>query len=250
VRFGFEFILSGGRAASAVEGSSRKVGERRLRRNAFGLIILSLALLSSSAFAQATKPAAASFEDEPLRVSDTRHPVNLQSPGEVKGPAPIATPDIQRVGLALAIVIGAIFILRGIARKLFLLPTGSARGNKGIKVLSRSVLAPKQQLLLLQVGKRVIVVGDSAGHMSALCEISEADEVAALVGELTQDQSAPPKKSFGNLFGLAKEPFNAAADVEAADANVEPVTELGLSDHADIGGLMEKIRGMQRQFKK
>jgi len=215
-------------------------------------LILTLVILFivSPAFAQSTRPAAASFEDEPLRVIDTRHPVNLQSPSDAKAPAPISTPDMGRVGLALAIVIGAIFLLRGVARKLFLLPVGSTRGNKGIKVLSRSVLAPKQQLLLLQVGKRVIVVGDSAGHMSALCEISEPDEVAALVGEMTQDQSASPKKSFGKLFGLAKEPFDAAAAVEAADSNVEPVTELGISDHADIGGLMEKIRGMQRQFKK
>jgi flagellar protein FliO/FliZ len=224
--------------------SDRRANRRRWI--ALTLAVLVFAFIVPTTIAQATRPVAASFEDEPLNITDTRRPANFQSPNDPK-PGQNSASDLQRVGLALAIVIGAIFLLRWVARKMFLLPAaGAGRANKGVKVLSRSILAPKQQLLLLQVGKRVLVVGDSAGHMSALCEITEPDEVAALVGEVTQDQPAS-KRSFGKLFGQAKEPFDAAA---AADMNIEPATELGISDHADIGGLMEKIRGMQRQFKK
>jgi hypothetical protein len=56
------------------------------------------------------------------------------------------------------------------------------------------------------------------------------------------------------MFGKARESFEETTADDEVDAeppgNVEPVTEFGVAEHADIGGLMEKIRGMQRQFRK
>jgi flagellar protein FliO/FliZ len=191
------------------------------------------------------------FEDEPLKVSSTRRPATPQLPGSNTVVSQTG-PDLSRVGLALAIVIGAIFLLRWVGRKMFVLPNGP-KSNKAIKVLSRSVLSPKQQLLLLQVGKRLIVVGDSGGNMNALCEITDPDEVAAVVGAAvggSQSDSTPLAKSFGGLFSRAAEPFSAAAAAEEEESNIEPAPELGLATHSDIGGLMEKIRLMKGQFKK
>lgn len=134
---------------------------------------------------------------------------------------------------------------------MFLLPGGAAT-TKGVKVLSRSVLAPKQQVLLLQVGRRVIVVGDSGGNMTPLCEISDSDEVAALLGQLQANRpeqtTSKPPVTFGGLFNRAKEPFEAVD--EEPTPNVEPAPEIGLATHSDIGGLMERIRLMKGQFKK
>jgi flagellar biogenesis protein FliO len=214
------------------------------------IVAVSLLLLSLPAFAQSTRPAA--FEDEPLKIDVPHRAAIAPSTATDSRSAGSTTSDAQRVGLALAVVIGAIFALKWASKKIFLLP-GNARGGKGIKLLSRSVLAPKQQVLLLQVGNRVIVVGDSGGHMTALCEVNDPDEVAALVGEVSQ-ASESPKRSFGKLFGKARQSFEETATDDEVDSeslgNVEPVTELGVAEHADIGGLMEKIRGMQRQFRK
>ncbi len=104
---------------------------------------------------------------------------------------------------------------------MFLLPTGP-KANPAIKMLSRSILSPKQQLMLLQVGKRLIVVGDSGGNMNALCEISDPDEVAALVGEIKQDRPESVAKSFRSLFGRAKEPFDEPTARESAIDQIEP----------------------------
>jgi flagellar biogenesis protein FliO len=149
--------------------------------------------------------------------------------------------DVGRVGLALLIVLVAIFLLRWLARQFgrIGLPEG-----KPIKVLSRSVLSPKQQLLLLQIGKRLVVVGDSGGSMNPLCEINDPDEVAILIGQAREDQ--PITKSFGRIFKRAKEPFDPAPTPEPSETPPNPeIAEMS----RDIGGLMQKVQSMREQFK-
>ncbi len=214
--------------------------------SAFLLLIVTFAL-ACGAWAQTTQPGAAqAFEEQPLKISPAERVANQPKPGVLPGSQNGS--EAQRVGLALLIVIGAIFLLRWVGRKMFLLPNG-ARSNKGIKVLSRSILSPKQQVLLLQVGKRVIVVGDSGGNMNALCEISEPDEVAGLLGELKKGQPEIAGRSFGNLFGKAKEPFDGKSERDTTAGDDVP-EELGLDSNEDVSGLLEKVRLMRQQFKK
>jgi flagellar biogenesis protein FliO len=209
-------------------------------------IALLVLLIGASAFGQTTQR---SLEDEPLKSTAISAQGTAQN-GNTAGTSESLL-DYQRVGLALAIVLGAIFLLRWGGRKMFLLH-GQAKGHGGIRVLSRSVLSPKQQLLLLKVGKRLIVVGDSAGHMSALCEITDPDEVAGLMGEVNENRSEPAAKSFRKLFGLAKEPFEQtmADQVVEEEPNIVAPTDDMVSTHDEIGGLLEKVRLMRQQFRR
>jgi flagellar biogenesis protein FliO len=91
--------------------------------------------------------------------------------------------DFRRVAIALGIVLGLVFVCRWAARWMF--PSAAVgRSSQVMKVLSRSVIAPKQQLLLIQVGRRLVLVGDCGQQMNALAEISDPDEVAGLLGQL------------------------------------------------------------------
>jgi flagellar biogenesis protein FliO len=170
------------------------------------------------------------------------------TPATAPGPsgASVANPmDIQRVLMALALVLGAIFLLRWIGHRL-LLKNGALRGHKAIHVVSRSVLSPKQQVIMLKVGKRLIVVGDSGGQMSPLCEISDPDEVASLIGE-SQKEPVETGKSFGAMFRRAEEPFT-----ETEEPPEEPPA-VGLDEAAtsreQINDLMSKVQMMRKQFK-
>jgi flagellar biogenesis protein FliO len=169
--------------------------------------------------------------------------------------------DVQRVGISLAIVIGIILAARFAMRKLFPAAT-VGRSSQAIKVLSRSVLAPKQQFLLLQVGKRLIVVGDSGTNMSALSEISDPDEVASLIGQLSSESSQSAVASFGSLFRKANVEFHreeetalrAADPVEHDDddevempAAADPVLE---GAAGDIKGLMDRVKFLTKELRR
>jgi flagellar biogenesis protein FliO len=201
-----------------------------------------IALMCICAMLIAATAALADIEDEPLKTAgQTTAAVSGSSSPSTANPL-----DIQRVVMALALVLGAIFLLRWIGQRL-LLKSGTLRGNKTIHVVSRSVLSPKQQVIMLRVGKRLIVVGDSGGQLNPLCEISDPDEVASLIGE-SHKEPAETGKSFGAMFRRAEEPFT-----ESSEAPAEETPAVGLDEGAttreQINKLMGKVQMMRKQFK-
>jgi flagellar biosynthetic protein FliO len=164
--------------------------------------------------------------------------------------------DVRRVAMALIAVLALIVVLRWIAKRFFTTP-GAGRSSRAIQVLSRAILSPKQQLMVVQVGRRLIVVGDTGAQMSPLCEIRDPDEVAELVGQITQEKGDSISKTFGQLFGRAKTQFD--EDESEASPAKEPSSGGALSDDRDppvmaetrneLAGLADRIRLLSRQFR-
>lgn len=160
--------------------------------------------------------------------------------------------DYPRVLAALGIVIGLIFVLRWFGR--FFFPAAVGRGkSRAVEVISRSPLSPKQQVMLLRVGRRVIVVGDSGSQMNPLCEITDPDEIAALVGQLRDDKTSAPTRAFGTMFGRSRQVFDSQEDAHAtaSDALREPEEEEPpvASAREELSGLRERVRLLAEQFK-
>jgi flagellar biogenesis protein FliO len=158
--------------------------------------------------------------------------------------------DLTRMLSALMIVVAVIFVLRWAARRMALVP--GAANSGAVKVISRSTVSPRQQVLVLQVGRRLVVVGDSGGRMNPLCEITDPDEVAAMIGGSHQANAANQEnpKSFMNLFSRASEPFETEANLPAAAEaesmqNIEPIRA---TDNEDVGSLLNKVRELRQQF--
>src|SRR5512133_2774051 len=84
-----------------------------------------------------------------------------------------------RVAGALTGVLALIFVLKWSAR--FFVPTNSSRNAGAIAVLSRHAIGPRQQLLLIQLGKRVLLVANGGAQMNTLCEINNEEEVSELL---------------------------------------------------------------------
>ncbi len=221
---------------------------RPARRGAIVGCALAVSVLSATVHAATAIPdsvTSTNVENDLLRL----HPSPTGIPGH-DAPAPStsatnAVGELSHIVLALAIVIGIIFALRWVAQRFALVPNVGKPG-RGVRLLSRTILSPKQQVLLLHVGKRVVVVGDAgAAGMRALCEITDPDEVAALIGDAKSAEVATQgPKSFGNLFRRASEPF-AGDEVEppalAPPGHGEPMS-------SDVVGLLDKVRGLRQEF--
>jgi flagellar biogenesis protein FliO len=223
------------------------------------LAIVALFCAVSIVRAQSTKPAIAV---EPTTVPVGIHEkqaiqrtalgsANKNAPAGSKVVVPTSTGmDATRVVLSLLLVIAIIFLLRWIAQQYFGAPS-TKRSSRAVQVLSRSMIAPKQHVLVLQVGRRLIVVGDSGTQMNPLCEITDEDEIASLMGQLKQDKADPVTRAFGSFFGKAEKEYDGeAADTQLrASGSTDPAVDPELATtRAELSGLIEKVRSVSKQI--
>jgi len=101
---------------------------------------------------------------------------------------------------ALAIVIGLIFVARAAYMKLSGQPIASSGTQGPVRVLSRTSVAPKSQVLLLSVGDRVLVVGDSAAGLRTLDVVDDAEETASLMAAVEASRPQSISRGFGDLL--------------------------------------------------
>jgi flagellar biogenesis protein FliO len=197
--------------------------------------------MPTGAFADSPLPHTA-LGDEPIRSTAAQAPA---SGAVVSAPVPPAM-EYGRVLGALGVVIALIFLLHWASR--FFFPSVAGRSSSQIvEVLARSALTPKQQVVLIRVGRRLIVVGDSGAQMNTLCEIADPDEVASLVGQLRNDKIAAAS-AFSSLFGRFSRRFEVAEEPDVPPLrNVEQDAPVE-SAQSELDGLRDRVRRLSEQF--
>nr|MBA3273479.1 flagellar biosynthetic protein FliO [Chthoniobacterales bacterium] len=148
-------------------------------RTALFILLLTLAFsefaphamgAGNTAASAATQPAATANSLENTVIRRNSSSATTQPGAGTAAVRPNTGLDVKRVSYSLAIVICLILALRWGGRLLF--PGAKAfRPSRAVQVLSRNIISPKQQVIVLQVGRRVVVVGDSGAQMNPLCEI-------------------------------------------------------------------------------
>ena len=111
--------------------------------------------------------------------------------------------------LVLAILAGAFLLLRRFLGKSRLFAGGAA-----MRILARRPLAPRQEIVLVEIGSRVIVVGATRESLTRLGEITAAEELARLrarCGLGREEGTADPAPS-----SKTSEPESAPAEPQAA----------------------------------
>jgi flagellar biosynthetic protein FliO len=155
--------------------------------------------------------------------------------------------DTIRVFVALLIVLAAIYLCKWLMRRIMGLPSASS-SEQLVKVLSRTNISPKQSVVVLQVGQRVLVVADSGQQMSTLCEITDAEEIRAFTGG-----PVPAKAPFESVLRreMSRQDGDEDSDAPAAsEPQAEAITGGGLSPtRREVHSLLEKVRGLSQQFK-
>lgn len=212
---------------------------------AFVLAVVLLLSLAPFTTAQQTRPAVPTgIEARPVE----RSRVNATAPSNESG-------IWQRLVTATVVVLILIVLLRYAAG--WLLPGVGRGGNsRGVRVLGRTPIAPRQQVILLHVGRRVLVVGDSGGRLANLGTIDDAEEIAELLGQTSSTPPATATGRFKAMFGRATDNFDpperveaesltADDDVDAAppDPNVEAARE-------EITGLLDRMRSLSKSVKR
>lgn len=72
-------------------------------------------------------------------------------------------------------------------------------GGDAVKILARHYLSSKQSLCLVRTGRRVVLVGITPDRISTLTEVTDAEEVASLVGSAERASPSSFTKMFARL---------------------------------------------------
>jgi flagellar protein FliO/FliZ len=95
---------------------------------------------------------------------------------------------------ALAIVVGLIFLASWLLRRV---GGRQTRGDQDVmQILARKSISARQQLLLVRLGQRLVLVGSSSGALSMLSEITDQAEVESMLESVQAGQ--------GGFAGLLK----------------------------------------------
>ena len=92
--------------------------------------------------------------------------------------------ELVRVGIALGVVVGLMVVLRLAVRRFGGPLSGGGRPSGVLEVLGRYPIGRGQQLVLLKLVGRVVLLHQTRNGMAALSEITDSDEVAALLARV------------------------------------------------------------------
>jgi len=202
-------------------------------------LIASVTLAIGGLGPAATTASADRFADQPIVAADAS---DLDQPAAQAAPA---GPSATRVLASLAGV-GLLIVGLGLAwRKLG--PVGDrSPGAAADRLAARVNLTPKHQVLVLRVGHRLLVVGDSGHGMRTLAEITDGDEAAdvlAACGLASADDDPVKAGAFASTLAAAE------SGDDFPDGDDEPVDrppEDASLGH-DVRSLIERVRGLAGQ---
>lgn len=158
-----------------------------------------LGLLIAPAAGQATSQAATAADTQPAaQTQPATAPAVAAAHGSDLENSYVKTPGASRAKsagdwtqtlAALAAVIGLIFAARLLVRRVGG-TQNDARRNGPLEVIARSVVAPKQQLLVVRLGRRLMLVGCGPAGFASLGEVTDEQEVEQIIQAAREAQAA------------------------------------------------------------
>ena len=142
---------------------------------------------------------------------------------------------------ALGVVVVLILLLRSAIAKWSGRPLATPR-TQAIEVLARVPVAPRNHVLLLQLGHRVLVVGDSAGGMRTLANIEDPEEISSLLSSVGSSRSNSISEGFSKLVDRFNTDFDESTELEGAD-NSEVVVD---QTRDRVSGLVSRMRSLSK----
>jgi flagellar protein FliO/FliZ len=113
------------------------------------------------------------------------------APQVADAPPATGVTGLGQVTLSLAIVLGAIFAVAWLARRM----RGLGRRTGAIDIVAETALGPKERVVLLQVGEKQILVGVTPGSINALHVLETPVQLPA-----PTSASSPDRPSFRDLL--------------------------------------------------
>jgi len=154
----------------------------------------------------------ASAEDATPQTSATRAPLRLSPrsaasrPALTKPAAPSVSGAVGTVVGSLGAVLGLFLVIAWFSRRFA--PAGASQLPKeAVELLGQAPLAGRQQMRLLRVGNKLLLVAVSPTGIETLTEITESAEVEHLVALCRRNRPGSSQAAFEQVLGqLASEP--------------------------------------------
>jgi flagellar biogenesis protein FliO len=221
------------------------------------LLLLLLVCAAPPAHAQqtTTRPVGATLVDDPSK--DVPLPARqggATTQATLAGGAATSSGDVfdvKRLGFALAVVLGAMYVTHQVWKRLGM-PGSANRAAGSLQVLSRLNLSPRQQLVLVRVGRRVVLVGNSGTQMNALCEIGDPEEAGELLGLAATERDESASATFSTVLGGEEKRFDEQSNIDLqapGDGEVAAEEQALTSTRDELSDMMDKVRSLSRQFR-
>jgi len=148
--------------------------------------------------------------------------------------------------IVLALIVGVTYLF-----KRFCLNSNRSSMPAGVEILARSSMNPKQSLCLVQLGNRLVLLGQSPSHISSLQTIDDPDEIAQILGQLEQKKTLSITNTFGKLFHREKELYendeNSAMSLDIEDnQDQNQPTQQWCQAKGELSSLLDKVKGLSK----
>ena len=158
------------------------------------------------------------------------------------------TNDLTRVLGALGIVIGLIMVTRVALRRGGQSFLAARRPSGVVEILARYPIGRGEQIMLLKLVRRVVLLHRAGSTMTVLTEITDPDEVALLLARVEAGSSARHADHFHELLDrlVIDGPRGSKRSIRAVDASTHGPTEvidLTRSSRRGVGRMLGLSRG-------
>jgi len=192
-------------------------------------------------------------ENEPTASSATRGDAPISLPprvgpegsstlgGRSLPPGPRLVPWYRHGLVALSVVLGVIFGLLWLLRRY--VPSVRKAPAGPLRVVARTAISPKQSVALLEVGRRYVLVGITADHLTNLGHIQDPDESFHLRAKALEPRPAGRQNRFDELLSQEAAEY---AEVESAVPAAGPPSREQLQDTmGQLRTLLGRLRSLQ-----
>lgn len=193
--------------------------------------------------APAPRPATLDFdEDRPLGAAsqaDNRGPQKRASNSYSFGESSTLLNAITALGA----VLGLILVLRAIYARVTGRSAATAN-HPALEVLTRVAVAPRNHILLVRLGQRILVLGDSANGLTSLMTIDDPEEIATLLKTITAAQPNSISSNFSHLLNRFSHEYPDPSTPDATGIDARALK----ADRArgEVSGLLSRARSLAK----
>jgi flagellar biogenesis protein FliO len=108
--------------------------------------------------------------------------------------------EVTKVLGALAVVIGLLLLIRTVLRRAGGVMTSGGRPSGILEILARYPVGRGQQLILLKLARRIVLLHQSGTAMTPLSEMTDPDEVAAFLARMEAGANHREAGRFHKMF--------------------------------------------------
>lgn len=145
--------------------------------------------------------------------------------------------------VALAVVLGVLFGLLWLLRRY--VPSVRKTPSGPLRVVARTAISPKQSVALLEVGRRYVLVGITADHLTNLGHIQDPEESFHLRAQSADARPAGRQNRFDELLSHEAAEYG---EVEASAPSAGPPSREQLQDTmGQLQGLLGRLRTLQER---